>query len=127
MGSPDTHRHGDIHYEIQVWRGYALKVSSLSNYDLDGLGGRGLGLQPLEFTTTPTKGKHCNEPQVLIANPLGFGTAPLGNMFRNVPEDEVQATVDAAWNNGVRYFDTAPFYGAGLSKAAWAMPGRSPS
>ncbi|WP_409287399.1 aldo/keto reductase [Pseudomonas guariconensis] len=53
----------------------------------------------------------------LIANPLGFGTAPLGNMFRDVPQDEVQATVDAAWNNGVRYFDTAPFYGAGLSES----------
>jgi D-threo-aldose 1-dehydrogenase len=53
----------------------------------------------------------------LIAHPLGFGTAPLGNMFRNVPETEVQATVDAAWNNGVRYFDTAPFYGAGLSES----------
>jgi D-threo-aldose 1-dehydrogenase len=53
----------------------------------------------------------------LIANPLGFGTAPLGNMFRNVPQAEVQATVDAAWNNGVRYFDTAPFYGAGLSES----------
>jgi len=52
----------------------------------------------------------------LIANPLGFGTAPLGNMFRNVPDTEVQASVDAAWNNGVRYFDTAPFYGAGLSE-----------
>jgi len=53
----------------------------------------------------------------LIANPLGFGTAPLGNMFRNVPEAEVQATVDAAWDNGVRYFDSAPFYGAGLSES----------
>jgi D-threo-aldose 1-dehydrogenase len=47
---------------------------------------------------------------------LGFGTAPLGNMFRNIPEDEAAATVDAAWNAGVRYFDTAPFYGAGLSE-----------
>ena len=53
----------------------------------------------------------------LIANPLGFGSAPLGNMFRNVPVAEGQATVDAAWNNGVRYFDTAPFYGAGLSES----------
>lgn len=52
----------------------------------------------------------------LIPTRLGFGTAPLGNMFRNVPAEEVQATVDAAWNNGVRYFDTAPFYGAGLSE-----------
>jgi len=40
----------------------------------------------------------------LIASPLGFGTAPLGNMFRNVPDTEVQDSVDAAWNNGVRYW-----------------------
>eukprot|EP01132_Coremiostelium_polycephalum_P023334 gene23334-27763_t len=43
---------------------------------------------------------------------LGFGTAPLGNMFRAIPEEEAQATVEAAWNQGVRYFDTAPFYGS---------------
>ena len=47
---------------------------------------------------------------------LGFGTAPLGNMFRAIPEDEAQATVHAAWNAGVRFFDTAPFYGSGLSE-----------
>ncbi|AQT93937.1 aldo/keto reductase [Pseudomonas azotoformans] len=47
---------------------------------------------------------------------LGFGTAPLGNMFRAIPEDEAQATVEAAWSAGVRYFDTAPFYGSGLSE-----------
>lgn len=53
----------------------------------------------------------------LIPTRLGFGTAPLGNMYRDVPAEEVQATVDAAWDNGVRYFDTAPFYGAGLSES----------
>ncbi len=47
---------------------------------------------------------------------LGFGTAPLGNMFRNIPEAEARATVDAAWEQGIRYFDTAPFYGAGLAE-----------
>lgn len=47
---------------------------------------------------------------------LGFGTAPLGNMFRNIPEEEALATIDAAWQHGVRYFDTAPFYGAGLAE-----------
>lgn len=47
---------------------------------------------------------------------LGFGTAPLGNMFRNIPEEEALATVDAAWDHGVRYFDTAPFYGAGMAE-----------
>ena len=39
-----------------------------------------------------------------LPGPLGFGTAPLGNMFRAIAEDEAQATVEAAWNHGVRYF-----------------------
>jgi hypothetical protein len=37
-------------------------------------------------------------------------------MFRNIPDAEAEATVDAAWQQGTRYFDTAPFYGAGLSQ-----------
>lgn len=52
----------------------------------------------------------------LVAGPLGFGSAPLGNMYRNIPDDEALATVEAAWEAGTRYFDTAPFYGAGLSE-----------
>jgi D-threo-aldose 1-dehydrogenase len=52
----------------------------------------------------------------LLPGKLGFGTAPLGNMFRDIPEDEARATVDAAWNDGIRYFDNAPFYGAGLAE-----------
>ena len=52
----------------------------------------------------------------LLNGPLGFGAAPLGNMFRNIPDEEAAATVDAAWDLGTRYFDTAPFYGAGLSE-----------
>ncbi|RQS94025.1 aldo/keto reductase [Burkholderia seminalis] len=47
---------------------------------------------------------------------LGFGTAPLGNMFRNIPDAEAAATVEAAWQHGIRYFDSAPFYGAGLAE-----------
>jgi D-threo-aldose 1-dehydrogenase len=53
---------------------------------------------------------------LLPGGPLGFGTAPLGNMFRNIPEQEATDTVDAAWRQGVRYFDTAPFYGAGFAE-----------
>ena len=52
----------------------------------------------------------------LTAGPLGFGTAPLGNMFRDIPEDEAAATLEAAWDQGTRFFDTAPFYGAGLAE-----------
>jgi D-threo-aldose 1-dehydrogenase len=52
----------------------------------------------------------------ILPGKLGFGAAPLGNMFRDIPEDEALATVDAAWNDGIRYFDNAPFYGAGLAE-----------
>ncbi|MGW4490890.1 aldo/keto reductase [Streptomyces sp. NPDC004376] len=52
----------------------------------------------------------------LLPGKLGFGTAPLGNMFRAIPDEEAAATVAAAWDHGIRYFDTAPFYGAGLSE-----------
>lgn len=52
----------------------------------------------------------------VIPGKLGFGAAPLGNMFRNIPEEEAVATVEAAWNAGIRYFDNAPFYGAGLAE-----------
>jgi D-threo-aldose 1-dehydrogenase len=62
----------------------------------------------------------------LLHGPLGFGCAPLGNMFRNIPEEEAAATVEAAWQAGTRYFDTAPFYGAGLSeiRLGQALAGR---
>src|SRR6201991_3787872 len=52
----------------------------------------------------------------ILPSKLGFGAAPLGNMFRDIPEDEALATVDAAWNDGIRYYDNAPFYGAGLAE-----------
>src|SRR5262249_57976126 len=52
----------------------------------------------------------------LLSGPMGFGAAPLGNMFRNIPDEEAAATVEAAWRHGTRFFDTAPFYGAGLSE-----------
>lgn len=47
---------------------------------------------------------------------LGFGAAPLGNLFRAISEDAAQATLQRAWDAGVRYFDTAPLYGLGLSE-----------
>lgn len=50
------------------------------------------------------------------SGPLGFGGAPLGNMFASVDEKTAEATVAAAWQAGIRYFDTAPHYGAGLSE-----------
>jgi len=47
---------------------------------------------------------------------LGFGTAPLGNLYRAIGEEEAQAILEAAWAGGVRYYDTAPLYGLGLSE-----------
>lgn len=52
----------------------------------------------------------------ILPGKLGFGAAPLGNMFRAIPEEEALATVEAAWNDGIRYYDNAPFYGAGLAE-----------
>ena len=47
---------------------------------------------------------------------LGLGCAQLGNLYRAVSDDEAAATVDKAWELGIRYFDTAPHYGLGLSE-----------
>lgn len=52
----------------------------------------------------------------ILPSRIGFGAAPLGNMFRAIPEEEALATVEAAWADGIRYFDNAPFYGAGLAE-----------
>src|SRR5690242_16069595 len=47
---------------------------------------------------------------------LGFGAAPLGNLFHPVAEAEALALVRHAYVAGIRYFDTAPHYGNGLSE-----------
>ncbi|MFI6909158.1 aldo/keto reductase [Nonomuraea sp. NPDC050394] len=47
---------------------------------------------------------------------FGLGGAPLGNLFTAVTDEQARATVDAAWEAGVRLFDTAPHYGLGLSE-----------
>lgn len=47
---------------------------------------------------------------------LGLGTAALGNLYAPVDDDAARAVVDAAWSAGMRFFDTAPYYGFGLSE-----------
>lgn len=47
---------------------------------------------------------------------LGLGCAPLGNLFTAVSDEAAEATVAAAWQQGIRFFDTAPQYGHGLSE-----------
>jgi D-threo-aldose 1-dehydrogenase len=52
----------------------------------------------------------------LSVTELGFGTAPLGNLFRPLPDEAARATLAAAKDAGFGYYDTAPFYGFGLSE-----------
>ncbi|WP_127115940.1 aldo/keto reductase [Shimia sediminis] len=47
---------------------------------------------------------------------FGFGTAPIGNIFREIDEETSDAMIQHSWDAGVRYFDTAPMYGHGLSE-----------
>ncbi len=55
-------------------------------------------------------------PRFVPQGPLGCGGAPLGNLFAPVSEHDARTALDAAWDAGVRTFDTAPFYGFGLSE-----------
>jgi len=59
---------------------------------------RRLGMTDIELTT------------------LGFGGASVGNLYKAISDDQAAATINAALNAGIRYFDTAPHYGQGLSE-----------
>jgi D-threo-aldose 1-dehydrogenase len=52
----------------------------------------------------------------LEVDTLGFGCAPLGNLYHNISDIESKAVFKAAWQAGFRHFDTAPHYGQGLSE-----------
>jgi D-threo-aldose 1-dehydrogenase len=54
-------------------------------------------------------------PDVTLSK-LGYGAANLGNLHRELSDDDSQRILDAAWDAGIRYFDTAPHYGLGLSE-----------
>jgi D-threo-aldose 1-dehydrogenase len=47
---------------------------------------------------------------------LGYGAANVGNLYRELSEEEAWSILEAAWANGIRYYDTAPHYGLGLSE-----------
>ena len=52
----------------------------------------------------------------LAVSTLGFGCAPIGGLLNAVDESQARAALDVAWAGGVRFFDTAPFYGFGASE-----------
>ena len=47
---------------------------------------------------------------------MGCGGAPLGNMYEAFSDQQARATLEACYDAGIRYFDTAPLYGFGLSE-----------
>ncbi len=47
---------------------------------------------------------------------LGFGSAPLGNLYRAIGNEQALQTLQEAWKQGIRYFDTAPLYGFGVAE-----------
>jgi D-threo-aldose 1-dehydrogenase len=63
-----------------------------------------------------TRGETNSPPRFHPEGPLGFGGAPIGNLFERISDAAAHDTIAAAWDAGLRYFDTAPHYGAGLSE-----------
>ena len=57
---------------------------------------------------------------------LGFGGAPLGDLFERLDEGTAVATVAAAHRAGMTLFDTSPHYGNGLSELRWRCPAPVP-
>ena len=62
-------------------------------------------------SATPT-----NRQDLSLVTQLGLGGTTLGNIYSAVEEQAALETIDAAYEMGVRYFDTAPLYGYGLSE-----------
>lgn len=67
------------------------------------------------MTMDPTQKRRLGRT-ALEVTALGFGAAPIGGFRATIPEAEAQGLLDAAWDGGVRYFDTSPFYGYGRSE-----------
>jgi len=77
-----------------------------------------VALQYEKFGARDLKSNHWQRPgnSGLGFSELGMGTAPLGNLYKAIGEDEANAALEAAWEIGSRYFDTAPLYGLGLAE-----------
>ena len=63
----------------------------------------------------PTDRAQIGQTDIKVTR-LGFGSAPIGNLLWEVSEADAQGALKSAFDAGVRYFDTAPFYGYGLSE-----------
>jgi D-threo-aldose 1-dehydrogenase len=65
-------------------------------------------MNPLEKRPLGKTGVHLTQ--------LGFGSSGIGELWETLPEDQVQDTLLNAWQAGIRYYDTSPWYGRGLSE-----------
>ena len=63
----------------------------------------------------PTERRRLGRTDIEVTA-MGFGCAPLGDLFTVLSDDVAEATLAAAWDAGIRYYDTAPWYGRGLSE-----------
>ena len=68
----------------------------------------------MKFTDKSVLNTRTSSPVELTR--MGFGGAPLGNLYRKVEEEDAITTLIKAYELGIRYFDTAPQYGLGLSE-----------
>ena len=66
---------------------------------------------PVDLTSTRPVGRTD-----LRLPPFGFGAAPIGGLLGPVEEDAARGALEAAWAMGLRYYDTAPWYGLGMSE-----------
>lgn len=73
------------------------------------------GAKPLDSHTRVSDRRPLGRSGVSVTA-LSLGTAPLGNLFTAVTDDEAAATIDAAFDVGIGYIDTAPHYGVGLAE-----------
>jgi D-threo-aldose 1-dehydrogenase len=70
---------------------------------------------PARPATGPLPSRRLGRSPVRVTE-LSFGAAAIGGLYTAVSEDDARAAVDAAWDGGIRAFDTAPHYGLGLSE-----------
>ena len=63
----------------------------------------------------PTERRRLGRTDIEVTA-MGFGCAPLGDLFTVLSDDVAEATLAAAWDAGIRYYDTAPWYGRGGSE-----------
>ena len=68
-----------------------------------------------EGAVDPFVGRQLGQTGALLGR-LGFGGAPLGDLYEKLSEDAVESTLEQAYRLGIRYFDTSPWYGHGLSE-----------